>query len=94
MRKIEASDIIIWVSLITIIIWIIAKLTGLINTPEWLNLFPIISFVFFAGAFYQKILSFMDKMYVRTNYFKHQIDNINKKLDNHEDRLNSISTTK
>jgi len=80
MRKIEVSDVIIWASLIAIVTWIIAKLTGLINTPEWLNLFPIIGFVFFAGAFYQKILSFMDKMYVRTNYFKHQIDDINQRL--------------
>jgi len=87
MKKIEISDIIIWMSLLVLIIYVIAKLIGIINTPEWLTLLPIISLIFFAGAFYQKVLSFMNQMYQRTDYIK-------KKLDNHENRLSKLEKPK
>lgn len=78
MRKgeIDIWDVIIWISLIILILYVIAKLTGFINTPEWINLIPIITLIFFAGAFYQKIIAFIDKMLVRTDYFKKNIDKL------------------
>ncbi len=63
MRKIEISDIIIWISLLVLITYVLAKLVGLINTPEWINLIPIITLIFFAGAFYQKVLGFIGVMH-------------------------------
>ncbi len=76
MAKRDIWDIIIWVCMIILILYVIAKLTGLINTPEWVNLIPLITLIFLAGAFYQKIMGFMDKMYIRTDYFKKNFDNL------------------
>jgi len=83
MKKIEISDIIIWISLLVLVFYVFGKLTGLINSPEWLALLPIISLTFFAGAFYQKVLSFMNQMYIRTDYIKSN-------LDDHEARLSNL----
>ena len=73
MRKIEISDIIIWLSIIILIACVIGKLIGIINTPDWVSLLPIISIIFFAGASYQKVTSFMEKMYYRTDYLKNKL---------------------
>jgi len=98
MRKIEIWDIIIWISLIVLAGYIIGKLFGIINTPEWVNLIPIITLVFFAGAFYQKVSGFMEKMYHRTNYLKKGVENtkeqigkINFTLSNQDNKLNAIN---
>ena len=93
MRKITIWDIIFWIAMAVLIIYIIAKLTGLINTPDWVNLIPLITIVFIMGAFYQKVLSFISRMHIRTDYFKNNTDNINnnieikKELSKHDKRL-------
>lgn len=89
-REIDIWDIIIWVCLIILILYVIGKLTGLINTPEWTTLIPIITIIFFAGAFYQKIGNFMDQMLVRTDYFKKNIDKLIEK-DIESDKRISIA---
>src|SRR3989344_8195752 len=89
MTKIEISDIIIWISLLILIIYVIAKLLGLINTPEWHNLLPIITLIFFAGAFYQKVLSFMWIMNNRTNYLKKSTDNIKEQINENFNKLDN-----
>ncbi len=99
--KFNIWDIIIWISLIVLVLYIIGKLTGFINTPEWINLVPIMALVFFAGAFYQKVLSFISQMYIRTDYFKKNIDNIDSniteikgELSKHDKRLFSLEKRK
>lgn len=99
--KFDIWDVIIWISLIVLVLYIIGKLTGFINTPEWINLMPIITLVFFAGAFYQKVPSFTNQMYVRTDYLKNNIDKINtniieikKDLSMHDKRLLSFERRK
>lgn len=54
MRKFDIWDVIIWISLIVLVGYIIAKLTGIINTPDRINLIPLITLTFFAGAFCQE----------------------------------------
>ncbi|MDO8508642.1 MAG: hypothetical protein Q7S27_03070 [Nanoarchaeota archaeon] len=78
--KFDIWDVIIWISLIVLILYILGKLTGLINTPEWVNLIPIITMVFFAGAFYQKVIAFMEKMNYRTDFLKTNLESINNKI--------------
>ncbi len=85
--KFDVWDIIIWISLLVLVAYIIAKLTGLIKTPEWVNLIPVITLVFFAGAFYQKVLGFMERMFVRTDYLKKNLDNVNGQLNNISSKL-------
>lgn len=77
-------DFIIWISLIILISYIIAKLFGLINTPEWINLIPMITLVFFAGAFYQKVIYSLKRIYYRTDYLKKNIDSIKITLTEHD----------
>ncbi len=87
MAKRDMWDVIIWICMIILILYVIAKLTGLINTPEWLNLLPIITLIFLGGAFYQKIIVFMDRIDRRTDYFKRNIDNLIEKISEHDKRL-------
>lgn len=99
--KFDIWDVIIWISLIVLVLYIIGKIMGFINTPEWISLMPIITLVFFAGAFYQKVLSFMNQIYVRTDYLKNNVDKINtniieikKDLSQHDKRIFSLERRK
>ncbi len=87
MVKKDIWDVIFWIGMIILILYIIGKLTGLIHSPEWLNLLPIISLAFVIGAFYHKVTSFMNTMNKRTNYLKNSVDNIQDKLTEHEVKL-------
>ena len=90
MKKVTIWDIIFWTAMAVLILYIIAKLTGLINTPEWVNLIPLISLVFIIGAFYQRVISFMTVMNHRTAYLKNNLDKVSSKLDNQEKRVLSL----
>ena len=46
---------IFWISLVSILIWLILKALGYINTPPLIELMPFFSAVFGAGAFSQMI---------------------------------------
>ena len=77
-----------------LIIYIIAKLTGLINTPEWVDLIPLITLVFIIGVFYQKVMGFMDIMLNRTNYLKNNLDNLSSKIIEQDKRISSLENGK
>ena len=94
MVKKDIYDIIIWVGLAILVLYIIGKLTGIINSPEWINLMPIITVAFIVGAFYQKAIIFMDQMYKRTDYLKNNIDKINNNITGHENRLILLESKK
>ena len=80
MVKKDIWDILFWIAMIILIIYIIAKLLGLINTPEWLNLLPIITLAFAIGTFYQKVGEFMERTLNRTDYLKNSLDNVMNKV--------------
>lgn len=94
MGKYDIWDVIIWISLLILIAYIIAKLAGLINTPEWINLIPLITLIFFAGAFYQKVLGFMYLMSNRTDYLKNGLDKIENRLTEHDKRISILEHIK
>ena len=48
-------SIIFWLSLLSILLWLILKAFGYINTPPLIELLPFFSAVFGAGAFFQMI---------------------------------------
>ena len=89
-KKTDIFDILFWIAMIILIGYIIGKIIGLINTPEWMDLIPLITLVFIIGIFYQKVISFMEIMYKRTDYLKSNTDKIIEKLDNHEKRISSL----
>ncbi|MEK6844133.1 MAG: hypothetical protein AABX83_01775 [Nanoarchaeota archaeon] len=101
MRKIEVSDILFWFFMLVLIGYIIGKLLGIINTPEWVSLLPLISLVFLIGISYQRIMNFMDRMFVRTDYLKNNLNNANEgileirnKLVEHDKRLSILEHSK
>lgn len=89
-REIDIWDIIIWIGMLILITYIIAKLAGWVNTPEWFNLLPLITITFVIGAFYQKAVDFMDRMYTRTNYMKKNLDIATNRLTEHDKKLFAI----
>jgi len=48
-RKINIWDLIAWLVLIGIVVWLILKTFGIINTPLWLEYAPIYGAVYLAG---------------------------------------------
>ena len=80
MRKITLADILFWLAMLILIGYIIGKLTGIINTPEWVDLIPVITITFMIGAFYQKVMGFMEVMYKRTDYLKNNLEDVKQKL--------------
>ena len=86
MKK-DIWDILFWIAMLILIAYIIAKLTGLINTPEWVSLIPLITIAFMIGIFYQKVLGFMEVMHNRTSYLKKNTDYIKEKITEHDKRL-------
>jgi ABC-type enterochelin transport system permease subunit len=90
MGKINFWDILFWIAMIILILYIIGKLAGIINTPEWVDLIPLITLVFIMGAFYQKISGFMETMANRTNYLKNNLDKISDRLIEQDKRISSL----
>jgi Na+/glutamate symporter len=86
MRKMNIWDIIFWIAMVVLIGYIIAKLFGLINTPDWFDLIPLITIAFLIGAFYQTVMNFMNQMYIRTDYLKQKLDSHDQRLSNLEKR--------
>lgn len=89
-REINVWDILFWLGMIILILYILAKIFGIINTPEWINLIPLITLAFIISAFYQRVIGFMDKMYIRTDYLKNRTDQVSNKINEHDKRLFAI----
>ena len=49
MKKRNFWDILAWISLGLILVWVILKMLGVINTPLWLEYSPILAAVYIAG---------------------------------------------
>ena len=47
--KINIWDVLAWVALVMIIIWVVLKMVGVINTPLWLEYAPIWPGIYLAG---------------------------------------------
>ena len=92
-RKIDIWDVLFWIAMAVLILYIILKLLGIINTPEWINLLPFISLAFAIGVFYQKLIIFMDRMNVRTNYFKKGIDKVSEDVQYMGEKMITIDSS-
>jgi hypothetical protein len=49
MKKYSFWDILAWIALASIIIWVTLKISGVINTPLWLEYAPVYSATYVAG---------------------------------------------
>ena len=90
MRKISFLDILFWILLLIALGYVIGKLTGLISSPEWLELLPIISIIFAAGIAYRRLIFFIQTMDRRTNYLKIHLGKIEEKQAESDKKLFSL----
>lgn len=54
MARISLSDIIFWLALLVLLIWIILKAFGVINSPAIVEIIPYISGIFILGSVWQQ----------------------------------------
>ena len=62
--------IIFWSSLVVILVWLLLKAFGFINTPLIIELIPLFSAVFGAGAFFQMVFDIRNRLIKLENGFK------------------------
>ncbi len=56
-KSINFWDIIAWLVLFSILIWVILKITGVINTPLLLEYYPVLGAIYLAGWHMHKLES-------------------------------------
>jgi hypothetical protein len=49
MKKISFWDVLAWIILALILVWLVLKTWGIINTPNWLEYAPLYGAVYLAG---------------------------------------------
>ena len=89
-REIDIWDILFWIGMLVLTAYVIAKLFGWINTPEWVDLIPLITIIFIVGIFYQKVMVFMGIMYNRIDYMKKSVDKLSDENSEYEKRIFAI----
>ena len=68
MVKRSIWDWLAWVALAYIFIWLILKVTGVINTPLWLTYSPVFGAIYMAGWYAKKI----EEASVRLNFISNE----------------------
>jgi len=62
MVKLSVLDWITFGVLFGIFVWVILKMVGIINTPDWLLYLPLVGAIFAAGSFYYRVIDFGSKV--------------------------------
>mgnify|MGYP001580822324 FL=1 len=63
MGRISWSDIIFWLALLVLLVWIILKGFGIINSPAIMEIIPYISGIFIAGAVWQQFRNMQNDLH-------------------------------
>ena len=87
MDRMKIYDILFWLSLASILLWVILKALGYINTPVLIEQYPIIGAIFGAGIFYQK----MNEMERRLGRVERTTNHIDKRVSALEIKDNIFS---
>jgi len=77
--SINPIDLLFWVSLIVLALWVVGKAAGIIKSPVWVDMIPYASAVFIAGTVWQKVSSAFDDIKAIKDDMK-KIDDIDKRL--------------
>jgi len=81
-KKINVWDAVAWIALAVIIIWVILKVTGIINTPLWLTYVPVYSAVYIAGWQIHKLHSVAENVKELKNFKNATINQIHSIKEN------------
>lgn len=86
----DILDFLFWLMLALTLGFLILKILGVINTPEWINYFPIFTLMFAAGIAYQKLINFIGRIYNRTDYLKKKIDELDNKISSLNNKVQKL----
>jgi hypothetical protein len=79
-------DVVIWVSLVIILIWVLLKSFGIIHSPLWVEMIPYYSGLsFLLGIVYKA-----GKIVETINYMGYDIKVLKNKFDSFENRFSKI----
>lgn len=70
-------DVLAWIALGIIIIWLILKMFGVINTPVWLEYVPIYSAIYILGRAMHKLDAGIDDVKELKRFSKETVNEIN-----------------
>lgn len=79
--------VIFWLSMSSILLWVILKSLGYINTPKFIELYPIISAIFGAGVFFQMMRDTRERLTKLENKTESGFENTNKRLSLIENKI-------
>lgn len=77
MKKISFWDILAWVALIFIIVWLLLKTFNIINTPLWLEYSPLYAAAYIAGWQIHKLYSVAENVRGLNKFREATINEIN-----------------
>ena len=76
MNKINIWDIIAWLALAFIVVWLLLKTLGIINTPLWLEYSPLYAAAYIAGWQIHKLDSVAKEVHELKNFKNATINEI------------------
>src|SRR3989344_5052134 len=80
-QKISIWQVVFYLSLLVITIWVILKSVGIIQTPFWLEYgVPIAGFVITFLAFYQNLIEKINQFAINLVSLNYKVDNLDKDL--------------
>lgn len=77
-KGLDFWDIIAWIALFSIILWVTLKIFGVINTPLWLQYAPIYSACYIAGWQIHKLAIVANEVHELNKFKEATISEINK----------------
>lgn len=83
MKKRSIWDILVYVALIVLVIWIILKLAGVINSPVIVEIIPYVSAAYVFGRMFQKVETTADdveKINTEIREIKDETKSIDKRI--------------
>jgi hypothetical protein len=82
MKKVNFWDVLAWIILVLILLWIILKVSGIINTPILIEYAPLFGAVYLAGWAMHKLDNAVDDIRSIKEFNKATIFEINKIKEN------------
>jgi len=76
-RRSKFWDYLAWICLAYITVWLVLKMFGIINTPDWLAYSPLFAAVYFTGSAMKKLAHVADDV----KELKDQMRKVNLKID-------------
>lgn len=81
-RKLNVWDYVVYISLLVLTIWVLLKITGIIQTPLWLEYgVPILCLIFTAFGFYQNLLNNINEISINLAILNTKFSHLDKDVE-------------